>query len=195
MKKNSLLIGILLFVIGLLMLIKPAGCIKAVVIILGIEAVANGIYQLIYERKLFPDTTFQYSILIRSMLSIVVGLLAISLPLAFAAGIIKLIAYLLGIYFVIVAVLLFYSIGKLRGSNVERKPFVVEALISLVGAVVMFFIQGLVSLDSGCTIIRICGLLVLLLGVLFVFVHMKNRPLVQEPVEVVDDISGDLTNS
>ena len=195
MKKNNLLIGILLFVIGLLMLIKPEGCTKAVVIILGIEAVANGIYQLLYERKLFPDTAFQYSILVRSMFSIVVGLLAVFLPLTFTEGILKLIAYLLGIYFFVVSILLFYSIGKLRGSNVERKPFVIEALVSLAGAIVMFCIQALISLENGCTIVRLCGIIVILVGVLFGFVYIKNKPLVQEPVEVMDDISGDLTNS
>ena len=74
MKKNSLLLGIILAIVGLIMTITPAGCIKAVVIILGIEAVANGIYQLIYTRKLFPDAAFQYSVIIRGMLSIVVSL-------------------------------------------------------------------------------------------------------------------------
>ena len=177
------------------MLIKPEGCIKAVVIILGIEAVANGIYQLLYERKLFPDTAFQYSIRVRSMFSIVVGLLAVFLPLTFTEGILKLIAYLLGIYFFVVSILLFYSIGKLRGSNVERKPFVIEALVSLAGAIVMFCIQALISLENGCTIVRLCGIIVILVGVLFGFVYIKNKPLVQEPVEVMDDISGDLTNS
>ena len=110
-------------------------------------------------------------------------------------SIIFLIAYLLGIYFFVVSILLFYSIGKLRGSNVERKPFVIEALVSLAGAIVMFCIQALISLENGCTIVRLCGIIVILVGVLFGFVYIKNKPLVQEPVEVMDDISGDLTNS
>ncbi len=195
MKKNILFAGILLAIIGLLMIVKPSGCIKAVVIILGIEAVANGVYQLIYERKLFPDTTFQYSIVIRSMLSIVVGLLAVSLPLAFAEGILKLITYLLAVYLLIVSILLFYSIGKLRSSNVERKPFVVEALISMAGAVLLFFIHSFISIESGRRIVRGGGIIMVLVGLLFIYLFIKNRPLVQEPVEVVDDISGDLTNS
>ena len=86
MKNNTFFLVIGLSVIGLLMTIWPAGCIQAVVVLLGIEAIVNGGYQLIYTRKLFTDTTFQYSVMIRGMISIVIGLLAVFLPLHFAAA-------------------------------------------------------------------------------------------------------------
>ncbi len=191
MKKNSLFLGIILAVVGLIMAISPAGCIKAVVIILGIEAVANGIYQLIYTRKLFPDATFQYSVLIRGMLSIVVGLLAFCLPLRFAAVVWTAMLYILAVYFLAGSVLLLFSIGKLRDSGIDRKQFVFEAVVSIILGLIML----LIPLKIGAALVRIAGIILCIVGILFVVFYFRNKPLVQEPVQVMDDISGDLTNS
>ncbi len=191
MKKNALLLGIILAVIGLIMAISPAWCIKAVVIILGIESVANGIYQLVYIRKIFPDATFQYSVLIRGMLSIVVGLLAFFLPLRFAEILWTVMLYVLAIYLLASAVLLLFSIGKLRDSGVDRKPFVFEAVVSILLGLIML----LIPVKVGTVLVRIAGIVLCIIGILYIVFYFRNKPLVQEPVQVMDDISGDLTNS
>ncbi len=191
MKKNSLLLAIILIVVGLIMAITPNGCVKALVIILGLEAVLNGIYQLIYTRKLFPDASFQYSVLIRGMLSIVVGLLAFFLPLRFASVFWTLMLYVLAIYLLAGSVLLLFACGKLQDTEIDRKPFVTEAIISVILAVVML----LIPVQVGRILVRIAGIILFLTGVAFVLVYRRNKPLTQEPVKVMDDISGDLTNS
>lgn len=191
MKKNSLLLGIILAVVGLIMTITPAGCIKAVVIILGIEAVANGIYQLVYTRKLFPDVAFQYSVIIRGMLSIVVGLLAFFLPLRFAEMLWTVMLYVLAVYLLVGSALLLFSCGKLQDTNVDRRQFITEAVISIILALVML----LIPVHVGTALVRIAGIVLILVGIAFVIFYIKNKPLVQEPVQVMDDISGDLTNS
>lgn len=191
MKKNNLLFGLVLFIVGLLMLISPRGCVKSVVVLLGIASVASGIYQLLYTRKLFPDSTFQYSVLVRGMLSIVVGLLAFFLPLKFAEMVITVMLYVLAIYLLVGAALLGYASGKLRDSDVDRKPLIREIVVSIILALVMLLIPAKV----GETIIRFGGLGSVLAGVFFIVNYMKNKPLVQEAVQVMDDISGDLTNS
>lgn len=191
MKKNSLLLGIILAVVGLIMTITPAGCIKAVVIILGIEAVANGIYQLVYTRKLFPDAAFQYSVIIRGMLSIVVGLLAFFLPLRFAEMLWTVMLYVLAVYLLVGSALLLFSCGKLQNTNIDRKQFITEAVISILLALVMI----LIPVNIGTALVRIAGIALIIVGAAFVVFYIKNKPLVQEPVQVMDDISGDLTNS
>ena len=55
MNKNNIVIGSILAVAGLLMVIIPEQCVKAVVIMLGLGAVANGIHSLLHTRKLVPD--------------------------------------------------------------------------------------------------------------------------------------------
>lgn len=191
MKKNSLFLGVILAVAGLFMLAWPEGCIKAVVILLGIEAFLNGMYQLLYTRKLFPDTTFQYSVLIRGMMSIVVGLLALFLPLRFAAVMWSIMLYVLAFYLLVGSGLLLFSIGKLRDSSVDRRQFVIEALISIVIAAIMIVIP----IKVGTSLIRIGGIVIILIGASYIFFYIKNRPEVQEPIEVMDDISGDLEKS
>lgn len=191
MKKNSLLLGIILAVVGLIMTITPAGCIKAVVIILGIEAVANGIYQLVYTRKLFPDAAFQYSVIIRGMLSIVVGLLAFFLPLRFAEMLWTVMLYVLAVYLLVGSALLLFSCGKLQNTNIDRRQFITEAVISILLALVMV----LIPVNIGTALVRIAGIALIIVGAAFVVFYIKNKPLVQEPVQVMDDISGDLTNS
>lgn len=191
MKKNSLLLGIILAVVGLIMTITPAGCIKAVVIILGIEAVANGIYQLVYTRKLFPDAAFQYSVVIRGMLSIVVGLLAFFLPLRFAEMLWTVMLYVLAVYLLVGSALLLFSCGKLQNTNIDRRQFITEAVISILLALVMI----LIPVNIGTALVRIAGIALIIVGAAFVVFYIKNKPLVQEPVQVMDDISGDLTNS
>lgn len=191
MKKNSLLLGIILAIVGLIMTITPSGCIKAVVIILGIEAVANGVYQLLYTRKLFPDAAFQYSVIIRGMLSIGVGLLAFFLPLRFAEIIWTVMLYVLAVYLLVGSALLLFSCGKLQNTNVDRRQFITEAVISIILALIML----LIPVHVGTTLVRIAGIVLILTGAAFIVLYIKNKPLVQEPVQVMDDISGDLTNS
>ncbi len=191
MKKDSLFLGVILAAAGLFMIIWPEGCVKAVVILLGIEALLNGMYQLLYTRKLFPDTTFQYSVLIRGMLSIVVGLLALFLPLRFAAVMWSVMLYVLAFYLLAGSGLLIFSIGKLRDTSVDRRQFVLEALISIVIALIMIIIP----IKLGTSLIRIGGTVIFLIGAVYILFYIKNRPEVREPIEVVDDISGDLEKS
>ncbi len=191
MKQNNLFLGLVLTFVGLIMVFLPGACIKAVVILLGIEALANGVYQLLYTRKLYSDVTFQYSVLIRGMFSIVVGLLACFLPLRFAQIMWTVMLYVLAFYLLTGSALLFFSIGKLRDSSVERRQLVLEAVISVLIAVIIIIIP----IKIGTTLIRLGGVAILGIGIAYVIYYFKNRPDVQETIEVMDDISGDLEKS
>ena len=137
---------------------KNRKLIKAVVILLGIEALANGVYQLLYTRKLYSDVTFQYSVLIRGMFSIVVGLLACFLPLRFAQIMWTVMLYVLAFYLLAVIIII-------------------------------------IPIKIGTTLIRLGGIVILGIGIAYVIYYIRNRPEVQEPIEVMDDISGDLEKS
>ena len=186
MKKGSLFLGFLICLAGLLLLIIPKFVINVLVILLGIEAIINGIYGLIYMRRLIPDSSFQYTVVIRSMLSIIIGLLAVFLPLKFAQAMWTIMLFTLAVYMIISALMEMYLLGKLRTTSVERRPFIFEAIISVAAAILMFIIGA----RNGTVFVRIVGAIALIAGVLFLILMWKNRPIVQEPVEVVDDISG-----
>ena len=195
MKKSNFLVGILITLIGLLLLIIPKQCLNAVVILLGIEAVANGIYNLMYIRKLVPDSSFQFTVICRGMLSLVIGLLAFFLPVRFAKvveGIWTIALYILAVYLIAGAILELFAMGKIRNTEIDRKQYILEALISIIAAVILFIVP---AEKVGTAILRICGLVVALFGAIYLFYTWKNRPIVQEPVEVIDEISGEIEKS
>lgn len=191
MRRSGVFWGLILSVIGLLMLIVPKQCVKAVVILFGIEAVANGIYSLMYTRKLIPDASFQYTVICRGMLSIVIGLLAFFLPLRFAQAMWTVMLFVLAIYLIVGALLQMYAVGKLRNTGIARSQFVIESIASICAAIIMLII----GTQNGVPFVRIAGIVVLLFGIVYIYFARKNSPLVQEPVEVVDDISGTIEKS
>ena len=184
MKKNNILIGILLAVIGLLMLIIPDQCIKAVVVVLGIGAIANGVYNLLYIRKLVPDSSFQHIIISRAMMSIVIGLLAFFLPLIFAEVMWTVMIYVLAVYLLISAGMELYAAGKLRDTGLDRRQFLLDAVISVAAAIAMFIIPAKI----GIAFVRLAGIVLILVGAAYIFYAWRNRPAEQVEAEVVDDI-------
>ena len=78
-----------------------------------------------------------------------------------------------------------------RDTSVDRRQFVLEALISIVIALIMIIIP----IKLGTSLIRIGGTVIFLIGAVYILFYIKNRPEVREPIEVVDDISGDLEKS
>ena len=99
--------------------------------------------------------------------------------------------YVLAVYLLVGSALLLFSCGKLQNTNVDRRQFITEAVISIILALIML----LIPVHVGTTLVRIAGIVLILTGAAFIVLYIKNKPLVQEPVQVMDDISGDLTNS
>ena len=187
MKKNNLFIGILLIIVGFMLLVFPKQCVSFVVALMGIEAVVNGIYSLVYTRKLVPDSSFQKLVFSRGILSIVVGLLAFFLPFVVAKVLATGMLLVLALYLLASAVIQLISTSKLRGTGIDRNNFTIEAFISIIVSVAFLIILA----NSGLHLIRIAGLIMLVIGGVLLFYHWKNKPALQDgSVEVVDDISG-----
>lgn len=185
MKTSSIVMDAFLAVIGLLLIIFPEPIIGLIVILLGIEAIANGIYGLIYVRKILPDFSFQRVVIIRSMVSIVVGLIAVVGRFRLAEGAWKALIVVLAIYFIVSSLLQMYALGKMRETEVDRKQFLFETIASIALAVVLFIIFASIT-----TVVRIIGAVILIYAAVYFFIEWRSRPIMAEKVEVVDDISG-----
>ena len=81
MRKTYVLLAILVAIIGLMMIFSPENCIKVAVIILGMTALINGIYNLVTVRNLLEDQMFRNVMTVRGVVSICIGALAVILPL------------------------------------------------------------------------------------------------------------------
>ena len=80
MKTKNIVLGGVLALVGILMLAMPGTCIKAVVVIVGLAAVAFSIYNLFVVYKQTTDAEYKKVLLIKSILTFVVGLISVISP-------------------------------------------------------------------------------------------------------------------
>lgn len=171
MRKSYVGMGFLSLIAGLLMLFSPEAWTKVVVILLGLAAIVNGFFNLFYVRQVFDDDYFRRSIVVRGLLSLVVGLVAVILPLVLAATVWIAMVYLLAAYLLVSAALELYASLRLRASGVDTKPYYGEIVGSIILAVILFIIPAQV----GIVLVRICGALLVMSGLGVIFWQWRNR--------------------
>lgn len=196
MKKMNWLLGAILSIVGLLILIFPAACVKMVAVLLGLGAVAYGVFTLIESKKVFSDASFfKNAAFVKGISSIVLGLLTVILPIAVASTAWKVMVYIFAIYLICAAAFGFYTVSVLKDSIAERKRTVLENLTLLVAGVLLILIS---PERLGLVIIRIIGLVALIVGIVFLAIAViglinkkkekKNEIVVD--AEVSDDTSA-----
>lgn len=185
LKVNNIIFGILAVVIGILLVAIPVTCINAIVIILGFGAIADGIYNLIQNQSLIESKTFRITILTKSISSILVGVLAIVLPLAFAGTFWTVMVYVLAVYLVVFAIMGFYAAYQIKKTGASVKDMTLRHLGCLIGAVLLFIIP---TKTLGIFILRLIGIVLILLGIIFLFLewHASRKEIVVEAESVVD---------
>ena len=186
MKRLYLFSGILAALLGLLVIIFPSFWIKLVVVIIGLAAIGYGIYCLKYTKVISEDIYYRRTILIKSIVSIIAGVMAVLFPLAIGGAAWTAMIWVLIIYLLASAAIGFYAAALLKDSGVERRRYIIENLILLAVAVVLILIS---PRALGNAIIRLIGTVVLVAGVsliLFDVLSSKNE-VKAEVVEVKDE--------
>ena len=182
--------GALVAVIGLIMLIAPEATIRVVVVLLGATAVINGIYDIMKVRSLSRDSSYRVTVMVHSLLSIAVGLLAVFLPFSFfemANAIFHVMLYVLAIYLLVAAVLEFFIAIKLRSAGLPSNAFLWEAVACVIIAVFLFILPH----NFAVWIVRILGLLMMLAGSCYAVYAARNRSVVLEPEVIRDATEAD----
>ena len=167
MKNWNLFTGIGLAVLGLLVIIFPTFWFKVVVILLGLASIAYGIYSLKFTRTILENSSYELSLMIKGIVSIVVGVSAVAFPLAIGNAAWTVMIWILVGYLIVSAILGFYAAALLKDSKVNRKKYFLENLGLLAIAVfliiltpnalakVIFRIVGIVAIVAGAVIILI----------------------------------------
>ena len=161
MKRWYLFSGILAALLGILVIIFPAFWIKLVVIIIGLAAIAYGIYSLKFTKVISEDIYYRRTILIKSIVSIIAGLMAVLFPLAIGGAAWTAMIWMLIIYLLASGAIGFYAAALLKDAGVERKRYIIENLLLLAIAVVLILIS---PRALGNAIIRLIGIVVLIAG-------------------------------
>ncbi len=185
MKRWYLFYGILAALVGLLVIIFPAFWIKLVVVIIGLAAIAYGIYSLKFTKYISEDLSYRRTILIKSVVSIIAGAMAVLFPFVIGGAAWTAMIWLLIIYLLASGASGFYAAALLKDAGVERKRYIIENLLLLAIAVVLILIS---PRTLGNAIIRLIGIVVLVAGVaLILFDIFTRRNEVQAEVVEVND--------
>ena len=173
MKTKNVILGVILAVLGIVMIAIPETCIKAVVVIVGAAAVAFSVYNLRVVYKKSEDAAFKKALLIKSIVTFVVGLISVICPFVLiktVEAIWKIISIVLAVYLILYAGLSVYSSAKIRSDFPEEsKKFIFEALIFVVIAILLIILP----IDQfGQTFVRIAGLGGLVVGLVMVAVEI-----------------------
>ena len=186
MKRWYLFSGIMAAVLGLLVIIFPSFWIKLVVIMIGLAAIGYGIYSLKFTKSLSEDLGYRRTILIKSIVSIIAGVMAVLFPLAIGGAAWTAMIWILIFYLMLSAAAGFYAAALLKDSGIERKRYIIENLLLLVVAILLILIS---PRSLGNAIIRLIGIIVMVGGIgLILFDVFTNRNTVEgEVVEVKDE--------
>ena len=184
MNRTNFSLGVLVALVGLVMLIAPQQSISVVVILLGASAVLNGLYDILTTRTFSVSPVFKKTALIRGLSSIIIGLLAVCLPLAFAETVMNVMRWILAIYMIFAVIGEFVLIFTLSEDSNLKKRFIYEALGYAAVAVVLFMLS---PDTAGPIIVRILGIVIMLGGAGYTFYTWKNRTIVVEADDVRDE--------
>lgn len=180
----NFVIGIIIAVVGVLMEISPSACLAVIVVLLGIGAVAFGVFDLIKVRILSENSIFRKASLIQGIVSIVIGTLAVALPLATANAAIKIVLYILGIYFVVCAASEIFLIMKLNEEDIKMKGMSFQSVMMLILGILMFILP---SQAVAAFILRIVGIFLIIGGAGYAVYCWKHKAIVVEPDSVRDE--------
>ena len=173
MKTKNIVLGAVLAILGIIMVAIPDACIKAAVVLVGAAAVAFSVYNLLVVYKQSQDAAFKKTILIKGIVTFVVGLIAVVCPFVLVktvATIWKIISFVLAVYLILYGGLSVYSSAKLRTSfPLEARRLIFEALICVAIAVLLIIIP----IESfGRNLVRVVGLGGLTIGLIMIVVEI-----------------------
>jgi len=158
--------GALCVVFGILIVAMPAFWVKFFVVIFGLGAIAYGIYEFVQLKNISSEAQkYKTSLIIKACVSLVFGILSVIVPIAIANTAWKIVVYLFAAGLVIVSALGFYSVSVLQETSPKRKQYIVENLVLLVVAILLFLIS---PEKLGATIIRIAGICAIVVGLIWI---------------------------
>lgn len=181
--KKTIALCIAAAFLGLMMLFSPATFIKVIIIAAGCACVVSGILALTGARRLIDDSVYSWCVTGRAALSIIVGALAVILPLAIAKTAWTVMLYILAIELLVSALVEVYTTLKLKEEGVDCKFYWGEVIVSVGVSLVLFLMPAKI----GSALIRIVGACILIAAIsLFIWEYRSNKG-ISFTVETLDD--------
>ena len=156
--------GVLLIALGVFMMIREDLVKQILVIALGLSALMSSIVSLVtLKRYHFSRFSFS-STLFKGITGIIIGVLAVVLPLFASESVWNVIMYILASQFVISSFVLYSDSLVLRKTAFTSRPLVIEATISLILALLLFIFPR----ESANLFILLLAIIVMVVGLTFI---------------------------
>lgn len=183
MNKKTILLCAAAAFLGLMMLFSPATFIKVIIIAAGCACVVSGILALTGARTLLADKVYSWCVTGRSILCIIVGSLAVILPLTIAKAAWTVMLYILASELLVSALIEVFTTLKLKEADIDCKFYWGEVIVSAAVSLVLFLMPAKI----GFAIIRIIGACILIAAIaLFIWEYRSNKG-INFTVETLDD--------
>ncbi|MBQ2530578.1 MAG: DUF308 domain-containing protein [Treponema sp.] len=186
---SGLFFSALAVVLGIFCAVLTDFSIKIVVIGLGAIAIVKGVFDFIRLRPMVSkeDTVFHRTVLIRSLVSIVIGLVAVALPMVFfktAETVVHVMLYVLGIYFLFCAIGGMVIVRRMKNAELQTKPYSSSIAVYLLISILLFLLATI----GVKNILRGAGIIVAICGVFGCIYSWRNRPqsLTPDSIETED---------
>ncbi len=154
--------ALIVIALGCWMFFGTGGFMKVAVIVMGIAGVVTGATTLVSISQ-FPFQTYNKGATIfKGIVNIVVGFTVVILAIIMdKAKVLSVLTIILGIQLTISSIVAFWDAYSLRKSGFSMSGLVLEAVLSLVFALLMFLFPSTV----GAVIVKVVGVVVFLVGV------------------------------
>lgn len=183
MNKRTILLCAAAAFLGLMMLFSPATFIKVIIIAAGCACVVSGVLALTGARTLLEDSVYAWCVTGRAILCIIVGALAVILPLAIAQTAWTVMLYVLAVELLVSAIVEVYTTLKLKEAGIDCKFYWGEVIVSVAISFVLFLMPAKI----GTALIRIVGACILIAAVVLFIMEYRSNKGIDFTVDTLDD--------
>ena len=186
-----MLSGVLVSILGIYMMFQQEGFVRVFISILGLSLVVSGVSSLFALRTFEMGKRTKMITLLKAILSIIIGLVAIIVPIATASFSWIFLLYLVAAQMIVSAAISFFGALHLRKGTASVSPLLSDGIFSLVVAILLFAFPQ----QIGTMLIRLVGVVLLAIGLGTVIWSSRIRQInkhftaavIESKVEIVEE--------
>lgn len=178
----QLIIAILVVILGIFILVRQDMFKQVFIIVLGLIAIVNGIISLATMNRYSFGPFNRITTLIKGVLGLIIGVLAVIMPLATGEAVWTVIIYILAAQMVLAACVMFFDSFAVKAAGFPTRGLVTEGLVSLVLAVVLFLFPR----DVANLLVTILGVTIIIVGITVGILAVLLRKRGATTIEAVD---------
>lgn len=189
----SMLFGSLLLLIGIFLMFQQDSFVRVFISLLGLFLVGSGVSSLLALKNYELGSRSKTATLIQALLSVVVGLVAVIVPLSTAAVSWTILLYIIAVELIFSAIISFFDALLLRKSSISVSGLLTEGVFSLFVAVLLFAFPEAI----GTMLLKLIGAVLIALGLGMLIWSLRIRQInkqfssttIESKAEFVDEPS------